>query len=780
MEAGICVDEIRALLQEKSQVESTETATDEQVRIMKEQQELLQPERILEPSLRGHYYVWLVVCSILVTLTALLLYSPFIQRFPGGDTPAYVELMHGFENHGLSWALYSQKRPLVSLILYALYLVVPKGDYLAAITLTTAAYVTLSSFLLSVFSLLLLRKLNVGKLGAFLCVLCGYVIWIFSYLGDLYANFLAFALMFAFAYFYTDALDGAKRDGVFCGIILAVMFFVHEETAYVTIAIAVLSLMLRLAHNKGKWSKGWLPVIISLSTACVILLPFLFLAFNDANYLGIFSTIIGPVQARYGNFATLSSSLAKPIAVDDYNIAAARVALSGFPNILKLTLIIFGIVVAGLNMRRKPPTSASIILYSWLFVVLLCITVGSIPIIIGTPNAISTYVWRFALLIPSPLLLGLLVESPSAFNRPFLLRIKGKLRYFAHVGIDKKDLKSIGTGILITIVALSLNVSIQYKFLYSGSPQPSESTINDTLALREMFGYGNKSVVLYVQNNDERKIEWITAITGISVFYGSSIWDLYLGIFDEQLSNDVVYMASTNVLQKEGVFGNVGNLTIVTAETFASLTPLESEMVAQTISNPGGSQIKIFRTISKDYANTMYIHSQKLYDPNTVIGDPLDFGNEFWKAYLGLGPRHARAGWGCNVTIAKGDSLIQSYIFNLTEGDYYIRLYHIFESPRNFTSSKYLRLIIYCNLQDSTSKQLGLQLGSDVIAGGASLDRGDYTFTCISGQKSVVFVPLGNLEILGNFDLSYVNQLIFRLDQDIVRGEITISEITDL
>lgn len=649
--------------------------------------------------------------------------------------------------------------------------VVPKPNYLTAITLTITSYISLSSLILSFFSLLLLRRLGVGKFSSLLCVFAGYVIWIFRYSGDLYANYLAYALMFAFAYFYINVLEGKKWNGILCGIILSLMFFVHEQTAYITVVIAALSFFLQFGYNRKKWRVIGFPMILWVFTTCVVLLPFLSFALTAPNYLGIFSTILGPVEERYGSFATASALLTQKISLDNWNILTSRVLLSGFPNLVGYCLVLFGIILTRLSFRKRCFGTAWILLQSWAFVLLAGIAICSVPILTGTPHAFSTYVWRLALLIPIPLLLGQLVDLAS-FSQPFRIRVISRTLRFPHIRIGRNELRLIKTGILMTVAILSLNLSIQYKFYYSGSPKPSEQTIEDALAIHRIFGYGNRSVIIYVQSNDGRKVEWISALTGMRVFYGRSVLDLYLGIVDDELNNDIVYKVWTRLLKKACLFGNVSGVRIITAETFAVLDPIESELISKNIPNPNGSQIYVFKEVEKEYAQMLYELQTRLYDVNVILGQSLNGENDFWKVYRGAGGK-----W--DAIITKGESPTQAYkITVINNGSYFIRLYHTFENPMNFTSSEYLRLIIHCQLENKLSKTFMLSLGSDVIAGGASLKRGDYTFTCVSGEKKLVLVPLKSLRLEGEFNLSAVKQLILYLDRDDVIGEVVISEIT--
>lgn len=718
--------------------------------------------------------IWLISGSLIIVLISLLLYLPFVGNFPGGDTPSYIGSMHQLEHYGILWSVYSQKRPIVSLIFYLLYSAISKLQYLVGITFTIIIYILLSSFIFSLFSLLLLRKLGIGKFSSILSVSAGYVIWIFRFSGDLYAQYLAYALMYAFAYFYINSLEGKERDGVVSGIILSLIFFIHEQSAYIIVLVATISFLLYLVYNKGKWQRARFPVVLCFLTTCVILLPFLFLAINDSGYLGIFSTMVGPVEERYGSFATTSSYLSQKISLNDYDILASKQLLSGFPNIFGYCLILLGIILISPRFNKKCCNSTWALLQSWSIVLIAGMLMGSMLILIRAPNILSTAVWRLGLLMPIPLLLGTLVNFASTFNGSLLIRIIIKTTRTAYIQtVNYKLIKLIAICILMIATILSLNSSIQYMFYYSGSPKPSEFTIEDALAIRSIFGYGNRSVIVYVQNNDGRKVEWISALTGMNIFYGRNILDLYLGKVDEQLSGDVVYRAWTHVLQKAGLFGNISRATIVTAETFGTLGPLETELISQRIDVSNGSRIYIFRYINRENVSILYELSNQLYNADIIVGQQLNGKDDFWKVY-----RIPGAKVGHEATINRGETPTQAYKITLTRGNYYIRLYHIFDKPQNFSSYKYLRLIIYCQVQNGGSKNFMLSVASDMIGGGESLNRGEYTFTCASGEKKVVLIPLSNLKQEGELNISAVTQIIFYLDRDQTIANVTISEIT--
>jgi hypothetical protein len=165
--------------------------------------------------------------------------------------------------------------------------------------------------------------------------------------------------------------------------------------------------------------------------------------------------------------------------------------------------------------------------------------------------------------------------------------------------------------------------------------------------------------------------------------------------------------------------------------------------------------------------------SNQLYNADIIVGQQLNGKDDFWKVY-----RTPGAKVGHEATINRGETPTQAYKITLTRGNYYIRLYHIFDKPQNFSSYKYLRLIIYCQVQNGGSKNFMLSVASDMIGGGESLNRGEYTFTCASGEKKVVLIPLSNLKQEGELNISAVTQIIFYLDRDQIIANVTISEIT--
>jgi hypothetical protein len=689
----------------------------------------------------------------------------FIKPFPGGDTPGYVNSIHFLENRGIIASLYLEQRPLVSILLYSLYLVIPVPDYLTRITFTIVAYNSLSSFLLGFFSFLLLRELGVERITASLCVIGSYVTWIFRY-GDIYANYFAYALMFALAYFY---LNFKKNNwyGALGGIIVVMIFLTHEPTAYIATIIIALSTILLRVYCKNELKSIRFPTILMLFTASIILLPFIFLALNDVGYLGVFSTFLGPVEERYG-ITSLPISLFKKISSDNWDIAMLKPTLSGSPHIIGYILTLLGLVLTRIAFRRKHFSHVLILLQSWCFILLTGILIGSIPSLFGEPFTLSGFVWRLAYLMPYPLLLGSVAITPIMLPPATTVIISPSWK----IHFNRREISFILLALIALMTFLNFNISIQYAYYYSDTPRPSESVINDALAIRNIFGYGNRSVILYVQNNEGRKIEWISAITGMNIFYGKNILDLYLGKLDETLYNDIIYVVKIRYLIKTGLFGNITkNVKIVTSESFAILHPPESELVSQMISVRGGSRIYIFREVDKELINNLLA----LYNTSNLLGQPLNNGESFWGIYRGGGGR-----W--DVNISKTESATQRYKVTLIEkgeGNYYIRLYHIFEKPIDLSLYQYIRIIVSCNLQNGDSKTIHFTLSSANIPGaGGTGYNSIFTFTCVSGERKTVLIPLRDLKREPGFNISSVKQFIISLDADKSIGDITISDIT--
>jgi len=466
--------------------------------------------------------------------------------------------------------------------------------------------------------------------------------------------------MFALAYFYINFKKN-KWYGALGGIIIAMIFLTHEPTAYITTIIFTLSTILLQVYCRNKLKSIRFPIILMLFTTSIILLPFIFLALNDASYLGVFSTFLGPVEERYG-VPSLTARLVKEISYDNWDILMLKPILSGSPHVIGYIFGLLGLVLTHILFRKKHFSHALILIQSWCFILLTGIVIGSIPSLFGKPCTLSTFVWRLTYLMPYPLLLGSVAIMPIMLPSAITITIIPNWK----MHFNREKLSSILLALIALMTILNFNISIQYTYYYSGTPRPSKMVINDALAIRNIFGYGNQSVILYVQSNEGRKIEWISAITGMNIFYGKNIFDLYLGKLDEASYNsDIIYMVTTRNLIKKGLFGNITkNVKIVTSESFAILDPLESELVSQIIPVQGGSRIYIFREVDKELINKIL----KLHDINNLLGQPLNNEKILLEIYS-----NSEDQW--DVNISKTESATQYYKVALIKGEnhnYYI------------------------------------------------------------------------------------------------------------
>jgi hypothetical protein len=127
--------------------------------------------------------------------------------------------------------------------------------------------------------------------------------------------------------------------------------------------------------------------------------------------------------------------------------------------------------------------------------------------------------------------------------------------------------------ILLYSVAVAANIRITFD---SGVYAPSANVLDEITRLKEMFGYGNESVIILVkpEQNWGRLTEWTEAITGGRVYLGhifnivnnQTLEDAY-----STLEHPTYYsqglIGSWNRLRIDGALGHLQNYTVVVSET---------------------------------------------------------------------------------------------------------------------------------------------------------------------------------------------------------------------
>jgi hypothetical protein len=151
---------------------------------------------------------------------------------------------------------------------------------------------------------------------------------------------------------------------------------------------------------------------------------------------------------------------------------------------------------------------------------------------------------------------------------------------------SKKNLKVILFASILfysAVVAVSIRITLD-----AGVYAPSANVLDETNRLKEMFGYGNESIILLVEpeKNYGRLTEWAEAITGDKVYLGHLTYLLSNQTLEDAYSSFVqpIYysqglIGSWNRLRINGALGHLQNYTIVVSEKLYTPDPNELKML---------------------------------------------------------------------------------------------------------------------------------------------------------------------------------------------------------
>jgi len=230
---------------------------------------------------------------------------------------------------------------------------------------------------------------------------------------------------------------------------------------------------------------------------------------------------------------------------------------------------------------------------------------------------------------------------------------------------------------------------------------------------------------------------------------------------ETQLLDDPTYIGQTNQLHVSGIIDK----PIVISELLANPSPLDILDAA-----PISSGLYLL-ALSHDSA----VQRLNLID-QISSGAPLQVMNSSilvenlnvssWSLYLGTGGFN-------NATVSSSNGFVS---VEVSQGPYFVRLFHVFTPPISLSSFVMALVRVYSNI----SKQVFLQLSSQdnpLIQGGTTAQFADFQFVLKNGWQYLV-LPMNAPAVGSNeFSVSSVYQIIFRLDRDNVIDHVVLAGV---
>jgi len=318
---------------------------------------------------------------------------------------------------------------------------------------------------------------------------------------------------------------------------------------------------------------------------------------------------------------------------------------------------------------------------------------------------------------------------------------------------------SLRLALLLAVALSALVFPFEFRNRYESSTvAPSQEYFQELLRIRNHFGYGNQSEVIFVRfdiSTSNRLAEWTRAITGMPIYVGSSPFYYLANRIETSHLDSAVYVGQTNNLEIHSLFGK----PLVISELLSAPTGLD--LINSTVIAPG----LFMSRVSQPRALTLLPFVEALANGSALPPTPdiafhqLNLTN--WQVYL------AKGGYN-NATLDVSDG---NFSITLVEGSYFVRLYQIFSPALNLSSRDFLVMHVW----SMVNKQLMIRLSTQsnpVISGGTTNDYATYSFFLQLGWQYLL-IDLGNPgSVTGSFTPSSITQIILYLDRDFVSDQV--------
>jgi hypothetical protein len=314
-------------------------------------------------------------------------------------------------------------------------------------------------------------------------------------------------------------------------------------------------------------------------------------------------------------------------------------------------------------------------------------------------------------------------------------------------------------ALLLTLVISALAFPFEFRNRYESSPvAPSQEYFQELLRIRNYFGYGNQSNVIFVRYDvsvPNRLAEWTSAITGMPIYVGSSPFYYLAHKIETLLLDSAVYVGQTNNLEIHGLFGRPlvlsSLLSVPTGLDLINSTTIGSGLFLSRVSQPQAlALIPLVQALANGSA---------LPPTPDVKFHPLNLTN--WQIYL------AKGGYN-NATFTTSDG---NFSITLVGGSYFVRLYEIFSPALNISSQDFLAIHVWSMVNKQFMVRLSTQ-SNPILPGGTTNDYATYSFILQPGWQYLVINLSNPAFVTGSFTPSSITQIILYLDRDFVSDQV--------
>ena len=504
-------------------------------------------------------------CIVIIPALLISIFPKLFLR-PSGDDVAYIKAIIETQELGPNFLLWGDNTVVMRPLLYMYFTVLSylcANNYIVVFTLSKIFASVI--FVFGVYRLLSHFKIS-EETRLWASSISSVLPSILLLNTDLYANFFAYAISFVFFSALLDYLQNPNRKSLMISSLgLIIIAFIHIET-YLLVVLATFIFILVSKISPTSRNGVMYPTLKIILPSMITLLPFALLSITNLHYFGVLSNYLGPVKQRYGltffnEILSGKSYVADPMwgnRAATFLLIQGTGSISTIINFLALILILLGAGLTGLD------TNARKLLFS-----MNCIMIVYTLNLFGVGNIVPG---RWVLFYPAPLLIGLgLNWAGRRINSRISLKILEKR--FKITKYSNKKLKTIlCASILLYSVCVAVNIRMTHgRRVYA----PSVSALDETTQLREMFGYGNESIIILVkpEQNWGRLTEWTEAITGDKVYLGhisyllnnQTLEDAHTTL-EKPIYDNQGLIGSWNRLRINGALGHLQNYTFVISE----------------------------------------------------------------------------------------------------------------------------------------------------------------------------------------------------------------------
>jgi len=522
---------------------------------------------------------------------------------PGSDAYWYVDQIFRIKELGAT-EIFRTRRPFVALALSVLDTFL--NDW--RISLLVFKIISGLIFVSGVYNFC--SRINIGYaaelLGVSLAVLLPAQYLRQSY--DLYASFFAYALTFVFWHQLLEALDfNSLKKEIQAAFLLVFIAFSHFETFLANLAVmafylAITQICTFHLHKKFDASKHIKKFVVVVGIPVITLSPFIYMSLIDPFYLGVTSRYIGPQNIRFIGWNEIFSD-ALPVqnlyedrfwgieSFQDYVINRYK----GHTNLPLFFLTLVGLIAV--DLRKK----AGRILYAWNA---LLIVAGALFLLKIAPINGGA---RLVFLLPSPIFLCLGVDALLSIPHNMGLRFSLEGPQIKSRALFISARKAI-IFLLIAIFLHSILVAINVRGEFSTPWAPNIDAIKEIERLKDIYGYGNDSVILIARDDYQNKVRWAKALTGLKVYFGDPLYLIANRTLDKELIRRFGgrYVHYWEDLWRKGVLENPCNYTLVLSDLLAPPNEVERNFVVEVY--PGIYEVDIDKALMwLEQMNTVYV-----------------------------------------------------------------------------------------------------------------------------------------------------------------------------